>query len=481
MKNIFRLLFVTAGIALMSVSCDKVGKLPYYGSGVAPVLTSSVTSVSLAPADSNKVVVSFAWSNPKYSTDSTTQKFILEIDSAGRNFTKEITQVVTGKLGISLTGQQLNATLAAFGFTSGTASTINVRITSSYANNNEPYQSNVVSLQVTPYVVPITLTPSSTNALTLLISNAANTAVSFKWTASQYGADTFSYALQFDTVGGKFSSPQLIKYGATLSGALLVSDLNTAAILAGVLAGTTKNVEFRVVGYIGNNVYSNPTVYSNISTISITTYLPFLYMYVPGDYQGWSPSTAPSLGATVPNLTSYEGYINMPTGNSFQFKITPKPNWDNAYGTNDPETVNGTVLSGTMSLSGSNNLDISKLGGGYYRFSANTTTNTWSVDKVSWGIVGDATANGWSNNDIPMVYSAVTNQLTATLNLSSTGAFKFRANNDWNDAKHNFGIDANGNLAYNGANNITVPSTGNYTVTLDLSTPLNYKYSLKKN
>jgi uncharacterized protein involved in high-affinity Fe2+ transport len=55
---------------------------------------------------------------------------------------------------------------------------------------------------------------------------------------------------------------------------------------------------------------------------------------------------------------------------------------------------------------------------------------------------------------------------------------KFRANNAWD---YNLGdTGANGTMEY-GGDNIKVPSAGNYTITLDLSSPRNYKYSLTKN
>jgi len=69
----------------------------------------------------------------------------------------------------------------------------------------------------------------------------------------------------------------------------------------------------------------------------------------------------------------------------------------------------------------------------------------------------------------------------------TAGSFKFRANNAW---KIDFGIDATGKLGYvdnplfpyNGKlSNLTVPSDGNYTITLDLHVPGQYSYKLKKN
>jgi hypothetical protein len=66
------------------------------------------------------------------------------------------------------------------------------------------------------------------------------------------------------------------------------------------------------------------------------------------------------------------------------------------------------------------------------------------------------------------------------------GSFKFRANGAW---VIDFGVDGNGNLAYadnpffgyNGnLNNLTVPSSGNYTITLDLHVSGKYNYTLVK-
>src|SRR5450432_2839612 len=98
MKNIFKVLLLTTGILFMYSSCKKVNDLPVYSNGTAPVLSSTVTTIAPITADSNKAVVSFSWTSPKYATDSATQKFIIEIDSSGRNFSKEVTFVVNGDL-----------------------------------------------------------------------------------------------------------------------------------------------------------------------------------------------------------------------------------------------------------------------------------------------------------------------------------------------------------------------------------------------
>jgi uncharacterized protein involved in high-affinity Fe2+ transport len=55
---------------------------------------------------------------------------------------------------------------------------------------------------------------------------------------------------------------------------------------------------------------------------------------------------------------------------------------------------------------------------------------------------------------------------------------KFRANNSWDLNLGDTG--ANGTMEY-GGDNIKVTSAGTYTITLDLSSPRNYKYTLTKN
>jgi hypothetical protein len=250
MKSLLKLSFLPLLLAMVFTACNKVDKLPIYGPGTPTTLSVSSTAISPDAGDSNKVVLTYSWTNPNYATDSSKQKFIVEIDSAGRNFSKEITRTVVGKLNLSLTGNQLDSILAAFGFTPGQTFSYDLRVTSSYGNNNEQLKSNLITVKITSFLVPITLTPSSGNPVVLQVSNATSQAIGFTWNASPYGASTINYALQFDAVGGNFANPQVIKYGSSLNSSILVNDLNNAAIAAGVLGGSTKGMEFRIVSYL---------------------------------------------------------------------------------------------------------------------------------------------------------------------------------------------------------------------------------------
>jgi len=152
MKNILKLLFLIALVG--SAACNKVGDLPLYTNGAAPVLSASSNSIAPAAADSNNTALTLNWSNPKYATDSNTVKYIVEIDSSGKNFTNEYTKTITGNDTASYTAKEINAILLAKGYSFNIPVDMDVRVISSYANNNERLTSNTVTIKMTPYKIP---------------------------------------------------------------------------------------------------------------------------------------------------------------------------------------------------------------------------------------------------------------------------------------------------------------------------------------
>ncbi len=158
MKQLLKL-FLFANIAIMLfTACDKVDSLPYYPSGtesgIGIVLNTSTTTLAVAPADSSKTAITFTWNFPNYATSASTAKYILEIDSSGRNFTKSLSKTLIGTLNASYTGLDINNILLGFGFTIGTAYNVDIRVTASYGNNNDQIKSNVITVKMTPYKVP---------------------------------------------------------------------------------------------------------------------------------------------------------------------------------------------------------------------------------------------------------------------------------------------------------------------------------------
>ena len=210
-----------------------------------------------------------------------------------------------------------------------------------------------------------------------------------------------NYALQLDTVGSNFTSPQVLKYGTALTSGITVNDLNALAIAAGVIGGSTKNVEFRIVSYLGTN-YTTPMVYSNAVTISITTFTPIPpTLYIVGDATpgGWSnPVPLPSQQFTRIDAVSYGIVVNLTAGKSYLF-LPVNGDWTHKYG---GASATGGALLADNAVPGSNTP--APATSGTYQIVVNFQTGTYTVTPVTTTIppvlfiIGDATPLGWNNN-----------------------------------------------------------------------------------
>ncbi|WP_184545307.1 SusE domain-containing protein [Mucilaginibacter sp. FT3.2] len=338
----------------------------------------------------------------------------------------------------------------------------------------------LTKLQPVAFTAPLTATAS-----TAILSPATDSAtvISFKWPAVIYPYKAHvTYTLQADlpadTVGSTaWNNATTILIGNdVLTKTFKGSDLNALALAVGVTANDTGKMVFRIQAYQDRNAYSKAV------TLTISPYkiiLPpsnnYPVLYLPGDYQGWLPGTAGTVAASVANI--YEGYIYEPAGGTYHFKFTSAPDWNHInYGDGGAGKLSTDGQAGDLVLPGP----------GVYELVANPQTLTWSYTLVTWGIIGDATPGGWGA-DTQMSYDATKNVWTVTANMLANGSFKFRANNQW---LIDFAVTADGKLQYadnpafpyNGSlNNLTVPSNGNYTITLDLHDPNNYNFKLKKN
>lgn len=181
-------------------------------------------------------------------------------------------------------------------------------------------------------------------------------------------------------------------------------------------------------------------------------------LFVPGGHSGWG-HTYYIISPTY--NSSFEGFMHIEN----DFKFTSAPNWDG---------VNyGYGGDGILSKDGSaGNLNLPE---GFYILKANTESLTWSAQKVEWGLVGDATPNGWGGPDVVMK-DLKNNTLTVTTDLVA-GFIKFRMNNKWGG---DYG-GAGGKLNQADNNNIPIADEGNYTITISFATPPEYTYTIKKN
>ncbi|NDE77829.1 MAG: SusF/SusE family outer membrane protein, partial [Chitinophagaceae bacterium] len=351
MKNMRKLFYIGWALVVLVAACTKVADLPFYKQGNSVVLSSNFTSVTSTLADSNRNVISFSWTNPQHGTDSSNYKYVLSIDSAGRNFSREVTKTVMGIRNTAITGRELNNILLNYGFALGRTHSLDVKVTSSYGNNNEKLESNVLRITVSPFDDPAVLvTQNTTLSPTLAVSN--NPGNTFSWTRSFVGyTGDITYTLQYDSAGKNFTSPRDFAVGLNRLNVTLTNfEMNETALNDGVVGGTTGRIEYRVRAVTAQGAVS----FSNTVSVLINTYVPILRFYMPGGYQSatgngnnWDPTTAPELIRDVrPEAMNklYYMYIYLPANS--EFKVTQGRDWAINYGgTNSNLIQNGANFS----------------------------------------------------------------------------------------------------------------------------------------
>lgn len=154
MKQIIKWGMLLVGVVFFFAACDKVADLPMYSNGNAPVLSVSATTLAPAPADSNNTILTITWTDPKHATDTSNYKFVVEMDSTGKNFTRINSKTVLGKRSMTFTAKEINTFLLARGYAFNIPVDLDVRGFSSYGNNNERLMTNTVKIKYTPYKIP---------------------------------------------------------------------------------------------------------------------------------------------------------------------------------------------------------------------------------------------------------------------------------------------------------------------------------------
>lgn len=174
-----------------------------------------------------------------------------------------------------------------------------------------------------------------------------------------------------------------------------------------------------------------------------------------GSPLGWDDETALTYH---PASKTWRGVMHL---KAEEIKFRANHNWDYNYGSSSKDeklNAGGDNIAISHEADYAIVLDLSKPF--EYTYEANR-----------WGIIGDATAGGW-DNDQDMVWDAGNGVFTITADLAA-GSFKFRANDAWT---LNYGGSLDALTA--GGDNIAVATAGNYTITFD---PWALKATVTKN
>ncbi len=234
---------------------------------------------------------------------------------------------------------------------------------------------------------------------------------------------------------------------------------NGLGVFVSNLSGLTSSTTYHVRAYATN---SAGTAYG--SDVQFGTLADITTLWAVGDYNGWNNSdNAKIIQSTITSNGNAEGYIWLKQGG---LKLVTDHSWDNAHTFGD----NG---SGGLTNPGGN---ISVPADGYYLVKANLSAMTYSLTPTTWGIIGDATTGGWSNQT-NMTYDAVSGTFHLAAHMTAGGSFKFRGTSDWSI---NYGSTAANSTLDAGGSNIAVTIGSDYAITLDLSHPNAYTYSANR-
>lgn len=141
-------------------------------------------------------------------------------------------------------------------------------------------------------------------------------------------------------------------------------------------------------------------------------------LYMAGNANGWSHIDYLSSEDAV----KYTGYMFL---DGSGFKFCSQPNWD------------GTNYGGAFFGEADDNIIMTQPAG-YYKVDIDLSEKKYELTPItSIGIIGDATVNGWSGDDIDMTYVPYNKETkegryweVKAITLK-TGVIKFRANDDW--------------------------------------------------
>lgn len=347
MRTIINSALLLMGFALLLQACDKKDTLSVYGEGTTTVLSSSATTLAPAPADSNNTALTLTWTSPLYSTDTANYKFVIEMDSAGKNFSKVTSKTVMGKLSTSYLAKELNSMLLSRNYAFNVPVDMEVRLVSSYGNNNERRISNVVKIKMTPYKIPPKVALPATNKLFIVGS-----ATDGQWTnpvplpTQEFSRlDETTWAGVFHLIGGGSylllpENGQWTKYG-------FIGANNTNPVTGGdfkpeggdLLAPATTGMYKIVVDFQFGKFAVTPY------TGTLPTDLFIVGNATPGgDATGWNnPVPIPAQQFTRVNSSLFELTVGLNADKSYLF-LPVNGSWDNKYGglgANNTNNVNG--------------------------------------------------------------------------------------------------------------------------------------------
>jgi len=355
-------------------ACDKKDIPATFSEGNGSVLSSSTNIAWALPADSNNTILTLNWTNPQYATDAASYKYVIEIDSTGKNFAKTDTRTVIGKLTTSFAAKELNSFLLARGYAFNVPVDMDVRLKSSYGNNNELKLSNVLKIRMTPYKIPPKISPPAALYVVGDVNGWNNSASLDKmYYFYKTGETTFSGVFNFTSSGGYkliqtlgdwASQYHMISGGTATAGQFEQKDANPA--FPNPDAGS-----YRIVVDFQNATYT--ATKTDAARVAAPANL-----YIVGDVNGWNNSASldPKYKFTKVNDFVYTINVDFAAAGGYKL-IQTLGDWSTQF----HMLSGGTSLAGEFEQKDANPSFSNPTPAGTYKITVNFATMTYTVVK----------------------------------------------------------------------------------------------------
>ena len=319
--------------------------------------------------------------------------------------------------------------------------------------------------------------------------NENELATTFTWSgvSGNYNG-TVLYFLQIDVQGNNFTNAVFLPLTSegTTEETLDVTngDLNLAVNQINsylTTSGSNLSIDFENgsvfdVRVLSKSSVSGSTTYSDPVTITVNAYEKIVVvepeLFLVGSIQSyygissWNPEQGIEMRYIGDGVTKvFEAYVKATAGDIFKF-ISNQAVWDNVAG--NYGTIDGAQDGNLKNGSDSGNIEISEEG--QYYVQVDIDNLTYKLVKMQWGIIGNATAGGWSD-ETPMSYDFQSNswKIDATV---TDGEVKFRSKvlsnaifGDGEDWKYNVGANL---TAWDEADGNFAVSAGSVSITLKI-------------
>ena len=435
-KYILSLIFIAGTIS----SCTDDDYTMLDGTEQAPTLTvAGDTNLVLLSENSDMEATSFSWNEVNLNVN-TPVTYILQAALGGTDFAAPATLQNSMDTSFSMTVAQLNSRAINMGILPETQGNIDFRVVARFGNtDSHDLISTPITLTVTPYTDVLDLSTDWGIVGSATPNGWDGPDIPFWQTGTE---NVFvAYANLIDgEIKFRQNNEWDVNYGG--SGGNLVEGGDNILVTAGKYKVT---IDFNNMTYV-------------IEAFSIG---------IVGDAapNGWDGPDVPLI--YDPTSDQFRAVVQFTDG---EMKFRLNNDWGVNWGDDGAD--------GTLDAGGSN----IPVTAGKYVVTVNVNEMTYEIEAIAniWGLVGDATPNGWDGPDVQLNIDYTSDYTSGGVwyinNVSLfAGEIKFRADNDWG---LNYGDDGADGTLENGGANIAIPADGNYDVVMDLD---NMTYSITAN